>query len=118
MNIKQQRLESLLLEVLSEAFSSLSDSELSALTPTAVKCSKGKQSAEVYIEGSDVAQQERTRLLQKLSKAQGALRDHILSSTQWFRAPQLLFKFDDSLKNANSLDEIFKHIAKDSKEER
>lgn len=114
MNVKQQRLESLLLEVLSEAFSSLGDGELNTLTITAVKCSRGKQSAEVYIEGSDVDAQDRARLVQKLNKAQNILKEYILSSTQWFRAPKLLFKFDDSLHNANSLDEIFKKLAQNS----
>ena len=52
MNIKQQRLESLLVEVLSEALSQLSDTQINSLSITGVKCSRGKQSAEVFKEFS------------------------------------------------------------------
>ena len=43
MNIKQQRLESLLQEILSEALSQLNDAQINTLSITGVKCSKGKQ---------------------------------------------------------------------------
>ena len=111
MNIKQQRTESMLHEVLSEAFSQLHNPMLNSLTITGVKCSKGKQSAEVYIQGTDISPNERKIILSELKKAQSILRDFVLSGTQWFRAPQLLFSFDDSLSNANRLDAIFAQIA-------
>ena len=36
-----------------------------------------------------------------------------MSATQWFRAPNLRFSFDDSLYHTNNLDAIFAQIAKD-----
>ena len=113
MNIKHQRVESLLQEVLSEALSQLSDTQINSLSITGVKCSKGKQSAEVFIEATDIAQNERKLILHKLNKAQGILKEYVLSSTQWFRAPLYLFSFDDTLQNANTLDSIFAQLAKD-----
>lgn len=113
MNIKQQRLESLLVEVLSEALSQLSDTQINSLSITGVKCSKGKQSAEVFIEGSALSGEERTQILHKLHKAQGILKEYVMSATQWFRAPNLRFSFDDSLYHTNNLDAIFAQIAKD-----
>ncbi|MCX2716963.1 30S ribosome-binding factor RbfA [Helicobacter sp. MIT 21-1697] len=112
MNIKQQRLESLLQEILSEALSQLNDVQINTLSITGVKCSKGKQSAEVYIEGTDIPAQEREAILARLHKAQGILKEYVLTSTQWFRSPNFSFKFDDSLRYANTLDTIFEQIAK------
>ena len=83
MNIKQQRLESLLQEILSEALSQLNDAQINTLSITGVKCSKGKQSAEVYIEGTDIPPQERKVILTRLHKAQGILKEYVLTcSTQ------------------------------------
>ena len=113
MNIKHQRVESLLQEVLSEALSQLSDTQINSLSITGVKCSKGKQGEEVFIEATDIAQNERKLILHKLNKAQGILKEYVLSSTQWFRAPILHFSFDDTLQNANTLDSIFAQLAKD-----
>ena len=113
-HIKHQRLESLLQEVLSEAFSQLSDSHINTLSVTGVICSKGKQSAEIFIEGTDIPQNERSALLKRLVKAQGVLREYVLSSTQWFRCPHFTFKFDDSLHQANTLDGIFEKIAQEA----
>lgn len=112
MNIKQQRLESLLQEILSEALSQLNDAQINTLSITGVKCSKGKQSAEVYIEGTDIPPQDRKVILTRLHKAQGILKEYVLTSTQWFRSPNFSFKFDDSLCYANTLDTIFEQIAK------
>ncbi|TLD97452.1 30S ribosome-binding factor RbfA [Helicobacter jaachi] len=114
MNIKQQRLESLLQEVLSQALAELADSHINHLTITGVKASS-KQSAEVFIEGTDIPPQERKIILERLKKAQNILKDYVLSATEWFRAPELSFSFDDSLQNANRLEHIFAQLANEQK---
>ncbi|CAM3270241.1 30S ribosome-binding factor RbfA [Helicobacter labetoulli] len=113
MNIKQQRTESLLQEVLSLALSQLQDSQINTLIITGVKCSKGKQSAEVYIEGTDISPNERKAILEQLKKAQGILKEYVLNSTQWFRVPNLQFKFDDTLHCVNNLDSIFAQLERE-----
>ncbi len=115
MNIKQQRTESLLQEVLSLALSQLQDTQINTLTITGVKCSKGKQSAEVYIEGTDIPHDERKAILEQLKKAQGILKEYVLNSTQWFRSPNLIFKFDDTLHSANNLDSIFAQLEREKR---
>lgn len=111
--IKLQRSQALLLELLSEALSTLSNPALNSLSVTQVICSRGKYNAEVFIESSDFANEEKSFILRELKKAEGILREHILSSSGWFKCPKFTFKFDDSLKNANSLDKIFAQIAKE-----
>ncbi|HIY44311.1 30S ribosome-binding factor RbfA [uncultured Helicobacter sp.] len=111
--VKLQRSQALLLELVSEALSMLSNPLLNSLSITQVICSRGKYNAEVFIESSDFLPQEKAEILKELKKAEGILREHILSSSGWFKCPKLTFKFDDSLKSANSLDKIFAQIAKE-----
>lgn len=111
--IKLQRSQALLLELVCEALSMLSNPLLNSLSITQVICSRGKYNAEVFIESSDFLPQEKSEILRELKKAEGILREHILSSSGWFKCPKLTFKFDDSLKSANSLDKIFAQIAKE-----
>lgn len=112
-DIKLQRSQALLLELVSEALSMLSNPLLNSLSITQVICSHGKYNAEVFVESSDFSAQEKSEILRELKKAEGILREHILSSSGWFKCPKLSFKFDDSLKSANSLDKIFAQIAKE-----
>lgn len=112
-DIKLQRSQALLLELVSEALSMLSNPLLNSLSITQVLCSRGKYNAEVFVESSDLSAQEKSEILRELKKAEGILREHILSSSGWFKCPKLTFKFDDSLKSANSLDKIFAQIAKE-----
>lgn len=112
-DVKLQRSQALLLELTSEALSMLANPALNSLSVTQVLCSRGKYNAEVFIESSDLSLEEKSEILRELKKAEGILREHILSSSGWFKCPKLTFKFDDSLKSANSLDKIFAQIAKE-----
>lgn len=114
-DIKIKQKQSLLQEVLNEAFGSLSDEALNNLIITEVICSKGNQSAIVYIQGNDINSQQRQILLSKLHKAKGFIKECVTSSTGWFKCPNLIFKFDDSLEQANNLDAIFAKIAQEKK---
>ncbi|GAA7257846.1 30S ribosome-binding factor RbfA [Helicobacter pylori] len=111
--IKLQRSQSLLLELVTEALSMLSNPALNSLSITQVICSRGKYNAEVFVEGSDFSAEEKVLILKELKKAEGILREHILSSSGWFKCPKLNFKFDDSLKSVNSLDKIFAQITQE-----
>ena len=52
-SINLQRTESLLMELIPEALSELSDSRINSLPITAVNCKNGKYDAIVYFDGSD-----------------------------------------------------------------
>lgn len=112
-NIKLQRSQSLLKELVIEALSTLNNSNLNSLSITDVVCSKGKYHAEVFIESSDFSPAEKTLILKELKKAEGILREHILRSSGWFKCPRMSFKFDETLKSSNTLDKLFEQIAKE-----
>lgn len=114
-SIRLQRSQSLLKELISEALGSLDNPILRALSIVDVICSKGKYHAEVFIESSDLSDQERRMILKDLKKAEGILREYIFHSSGWFKCPKMNFKFDDSLQSSHSLDQLFEKIAKERK---
>ncbi|CBG39440.1 30S ribosome-binding factor RbfA [Helicobacter mustelae] len=109
-SIKEQRVESLLLELLSEALTSLSDTRINHLSITEVVCSRGKYNAEVYVLFDGQDKEEQRQLLKILQKAEGVLREYVLSASGWFKCPRFTFKSDESLERANQLDQIFAKI--------
>lgn len=110
--IKHQRLESRLKEVLAEAVATLSDERLSGLTVLDVKVTKGKYDADVYLDGSEFDKGERQRLEALLKKSSSFLQQYALASGDWFKIPKLHFKFDDSFSSASRMDELFDKISK------
>ena len=112
-DIKKERTESLLQELLSEALTQLSDTRLNSLSVTEVVCSRGKYNAEVYILFDSQDKREHQQILKLLHKAEGTLREYILSTSNWFRCPKLSFKIDQSLGRVNTLEKIFEKIKKD-----
>ena len=109
-NIKKERFESRLKEIIAEAISSMQDSTINALAVVDVKVSKGKYDADIFIEGSDFSQEEKSKILNQLKKANRYISRFILASEDWFKVPKLHFKFDESLKSAKRLDELFEMI--------
>ncbi|RDU56411.1 30S ribosome-binding factor RbfA [Helicobacter sp. MIT 00-7814] len=115
--IKLQKTQALLQEVLNLALSELANPKLNALSITRVLCSSGKYHAKVFIESSDIAQSERAGILSALKKASPMLREYALSATSWFKCPELSFYFDDSMRESGNLDAIFAQIAKERQKE-
>ena len=115
MSIHLERTQSLLQELLIEALSQLQDSRINSLNITAVRCSKGKYNAQVYIQTSTNDEKEKKEILRTLERAKGILKEYVLNASGWFKCPNLQFSFDDSLEVAQNLEQIFAKIAQDSK---
>ena len=113
--IKHQRMESRLKEVIAEAVATLNDERLSSLTVLDVKVAKGKYDADVYIDGSEFDKAEKQRLEALLKKSSGFLQQYAMASDDWFKVPKLHFKFDDSFSTASRMDELFDKISKRNK---
>lgn len=109
--IKKQKSESLLKEIIPSALSSLSDSRINSLNVVDVDCSLGKYSAVVYIDAPFANEAEKREILRQLSIAQRVIQEYTLGATGWFRCPKFTFKFDESFDRVKKLDEIFKEIA-------
>ena len=112
-SIKILRTESVLKELLAEALSSLNDEMLNSLVVIDVVCSRGKHDAEVFLDPAFFDSEEKKYILSHLKKASNYLQNYCKQAEGWYRAPKLRFKFDDSLKKQNKMDELFKKIEKE-----
>ena len=109
-NIKLQRTESLLKELVPEALSSLGDTRINNLTVVDVKCSRGKYDAVVFLDKSFMTKKEQDEAIGLLKKASNSIQRYVLESEGWFRSPKLSFKFDDMIEKQNHMDRLFKKI--------
>ncbi len=116
-SINLQRTESLLMELIPEALSELSDSRINSLPITAVNCKNGKYDAIVYFDGSDYDKTETKEIIASLNKANGRLKTHILASTGWYKCPNFTFLVDTSLEKSKSIEALFAQIRKTKSEE-
>lgn len=112
-DIKLARTQSLLKEILPSALANLKDTRLNSLNIVDVKCSRGKYSAEVFLNAPFANEQEKKEILMQLKKAHGILKEYCLEETGWFRCPNFKFSFDRTLEQENRLDEIFETIHKE-----
>lgn len=115
--IKHQRMQSRLREVIAEAISTLNDERLAGLVVLDVKVSKGKYDAEVYLDGSDFSNDDKQRLEALLKKSSGYIQKFCLASDDWFKIPKLHFKFDDAFSTISRMDELFDKISQRKKDE-
>ena len=113
-SINLQRTESLLMELVPEALSTLSDSRINSLPITGVNCKNGKYDALVYFDGSDFEQKEIPGIISALTKANGRIKSYVLGSTGWYKCPTFKFVKDTSLKSSKNIEDLFRQIQKKS----
>ncbi|WP_297482255.1 30S ribosome-binding factor RbfA [Sulfurimonas sp.] len=115
--IKLKRTEALLAELIPEALTHLNDARLHELNVIEVKCSRGRSDAKVYIDPSTFSDEERRTYMKQLRKARPIVENFCLKDQGWYRCPKLTFEFDEQLKKSQTLEELFKKISTDKKEE-
>ncbi|MBD3796967.1 MAG: 30S ribosome-binding factor RbfA [Campylobacterales bacterium] len=115
--IKLKRTEAVLTELIPEALAQLNDARLHEISVLDVKCSRGRSDAKVYLDPSYFSDSEKSLLLKQIKKARPIIEDYCMKDQGWFKSPKLAFEFDEHLKKAQNIDELFKKIAKDIQEE-
>lgn len=108
--IKRHRVESILKEIIPEAFASLDDERIRGLSVTDVKCSKGRSNAKVYLDTSFLTPKEQGEALKQLRIVAGYVQNHCKQSEGWFKAPIFTFEFDNQIEKAIRIEELFKQI--------
>jgi ribosome-binding factor A len=111
-SIKVQRKESILVELLNEALSTLNDSRLNSLHVLDVVCSKGASDAKVYLEKSILTPKEQKEVLKLIKKANGLISRYCLESTGWYKVPKFTYTFDELFERENKIEELFAKIKK------
>jgi ribosome-binding factor A len=115
--IKVKRTESVLQELIPEAFSSLNDARMHELDVIEVKCSHGRSDAKVYIDPQFFTDEEKNFYLRQLKKVAPIIEDYCMKDQGWFKSPKLTFVFDDQLQKSQGIEELFKRIEKERKDE-
>ena len=95
----------------------MNDKRLHELNIIEVKCSRGKSDAKVYINPSQLNEQEKRDYLKLLNKARPIVETYCLKDQGWFRCPKFTFEFDEQLEKSKTIEALFKQIAQDKKEE-
>ncbi len=113
--IRRARTASILKELIPEALSGLSDSELAGLCVTDVICSRGRYDADVYLDKMMYDEREQNEILKKLKKVAPHLQNQCASSEGWYRAPKFHFKFDEQLEKQNRIEDLFKQVESELK---
>jgi len=108
--IKRHRVESILREIIPEAFASLDDERIRGLSVTDVKCSKGRSNAKVYLDTSFLTPKEQSDALKQLRVVAGYIQNHCKQSEGWFKAPIFTFEFDHQLEKISKIEDLFKQI--------
>lgn len=114
-SINLQRTESLLMELVPEALSTLSDSRINTLAITGIDCKNGKYDAKVYFDGSDFNGSEIRQIIELLKKANSRIKSYVLSSTGWYKCPNFTFINDTSLEHSLHMEALFAKISKEKK---
>lgn len=117
-SVNLQRTESMLLELIPEALSSLNDNRIKSLTITDVDCKNGKYDAKVYYDGSDYSEDELNDIRVCLGKANGRLKSYILNATSWYKCPDFNFLVDDMMDKRAKMEDLFLQISKESKKDK
>lgn len=111
--IKVKRTESILLELIPEALGSLNDNRLHELDVIDIKCSRGRSDAKVYLDPASYSEAQKNEFLKLLRNARPIVETYCMKNQGWFRSPKFTFEFDEQMKKAQSIEELFKKIAKE-----
>ena len=108
--IKRKRTESVLKELLPQAFAMLDDEELNTLVVTEVVCSRGRYDSKVYLDKTGIDDSRQNKILSKLNRVTPFLKNYVKESEGWYRSPNFKFEFDNHLEHISRIDELFKVI--------
>ncbi|OHD97451.1 MAG: ribosome-binding factor A [Sulfurimonas sp. RIFCSPHIGHO2_12_FULL_36_9] len=111
--IKIKRTESILLELIPAALGSLNDQRLHKLDVIDVKCSRGRSDAKIYLDPASFSEEEKSDFIRLLKNARPIVETYCMKNQGWFRSPKFTFEFDEQMKKAQSIEELFKKIAKE-----
>ena len=111
--IKKKRTESLLLELIPEAISSLKDTRIHEVDIVDVVVSKGRSDAKVYLDPHSYTEKERNALLKLLRGARPIIEAHCMQDQGWYRCPKLTFEFDTHFDRVSKVEDLFKQIAEE-----
>ena len=110
--IKQKRTESLLMELIPEAISTLKDIKIHEVDVIDVKCSRGRSDAKIFLDPHSYTEKEKNAFLKILRMTRNLIEAHCMQDQGWYRCPNLTFEFDEHFARVSKIEDLFKQIKK------
>ena len=115
---KLERSTALLREELADILrSEIRDPRLNTVTVSAVRLSRDRRHARVYVNLAEQAQDEDQVLLAALSRAAGFVRRCLARRLTWYKAPEISFQLDEGMKQGDRVLAIFRDLESDEQTE-
>lgn len=108
---KLERSTALLREELTDILrSEVRDPRLNAVTVTAVRLSRDRRYARVYVDLAEQEQEEEQEILAALRRAAGFVRRCLAQRLTWYKAPEVSFHLDEGMKQGDRVLELFRDL--------
>lgn len=111
--IKKNKEESILKELIIEGISMLGNESLNSLVVLDVSISKGRDDAKVFLDKSALTEEEIDSILKQLNKAKYTIQSHCFEHSGWFKVPTLHFIFDATKEKNEKIDSLLEKAKKE-----
>lgn len=108
---KLERSTALLREELTDILrSEVRDARLHAVTVSAVRLSRDRRYARVYVNLPEDGQAEEQAILAALRRAAGFVRRCLAQRLTWYKAPEITFQLDEGMKEGDRVLALFRDL--------
>ena len=115
---KLERSTALLREELTDILrSEVRDPRLNVVTVSAVRLSRDRRYARVYVNLAESEQEEEQAILAALRRAAGFVRRCLAQRLTWYKAPEVSFHLDEGMKQGDRVLELFRDLESEERPE-
>ena len=108
---KLERSTALLREELTDILrSEVRDPRLNVVSVSAVRLSRDRRYARVYVNLAELEQEEEQAILAALRRAAGFVRRCLAQRLTWYKAPEISFHLDEGMKQGDRVLELFRDL--------
>ncbi len=108
---KLERSTALLREELTDILrSEVRDPRLNEVTVSAVRLSRDRRHARVFVIAAQQGQEEEQAVLAALSRAAGYVRRCLAQRLSWYKAPEITFQLDEGMKQGDRVLALFNDL--------
>ncbi len=115
---KLERSTALLREELTDILrSEVRDPRLNVVSISAVRLSRDRRYARVYVNLAELEQEEEQAILAALRRAAGFVRRCLAQRLTWYKAPEVSFHLDEGMKQGDRVLELFRDLETEERPE-
>ena len=115
---KLERSTALLREELTDILrSEVRDPRLNVVSVSAVRLSRDRRYARVYVNLAELEQEDEQAILGALRRAAGFVRRCLAQRLTWYKAPEVSFHLDEGMKQGDRVLELFRDLESEERPE-